>query len=455
MAGRILVVDDIATNRTLLAQLLERKFYDVVTARDGAEALEIARAAPPDIALLDVMMPGLSGYDVCRIMKADPALAGIPVVIVTTLDHADERRAGIEAGADDFLTKPVRPLALFARIRSLMRMKAMTDELRMRDETLRDIALEGVTPQLIEPPANAAVLGVTAERSGDDLRRMLEDRLDVRVSIACSPKDTLRVLRESAPEAVLIDAQGFSSFSPDFCTAVRQRSPQRTTAILTMLASDDPQMAAACLDAGVNDYVTWPVDPAELATRLRTQLRYKAYADHLRSSMRDGLMMAVTDPLTGLRNRRYLDSHLDRMIENARETRSPLGVLVFDLDRFKLVNDTYGHAAGDAVLREFARRLTENTRGHDLVARTGGEEFVCAMPDADIDDARAAGERVRSAVETPGFAIGDQTIDVTVSVGVAALRRGDRSAEKLLGRADAALYRAKNTGRNRVILEAA
>jgi two-component system cell cycle response regulator len=349
----------------------------------------------------------------------------------------------------------VRPPALFARIRSLLRMKAMRDELRMRDETLRDIAIEGVTPQLIEPPPNAAILGVTSEKAGPELKRMLEDRLDVSVAIAHSVSDTWSMIARRPPEAVLIDALGFDRFSADFCTAIRQRTEARSSAILTLLPEDDAQAAAACLDAGANDYVMFPLDPSELSARLRTQLRYKAYADHLRSSMRDGLAMAVTDPLTGLRNRRYLDSHLGRMMERARDSRAPLALLAFDLDRFKAVNDTHGHPAGDAVLKEFARRLTANTRGHDVIARIGGEEFVCAMPDADIDDARAAAERVRAAVETPGFDLGGTVIEVTVSVGVAALRPGDRAPEKLLARADAALYRAKNTGRNRVILEAA
>ena len=455
MAGRILVVDDIATNRTVLSALLARKFFDVVEARTGEEALEIARADPPDIALLDVMMPGMSGYDVCRIMKADPKLADIPVVMVTTLDDRDARRAGIESGADDFLSKPVRPDSLFARIRSLLRMKAMTDELKMRDATIRDIALEGVTPQLIEPPPNAPILGVTSPGSGADLTAMLEDRLSVKVSVVGDVPGVWRALSEQQPEAVLVDALGFKEFSPDFCAALRQRPEARTAAVLALLNPDAPDLAAAVLDAGANDYVTWPIDSSELCARLRTQLRHKAYADHLRSSMRDGLMMAVTDPLTGLRNRRYLDHHLGRMITKAREGRAPLAVLAFDIDRFKAINDTYGHPAGDAVLREFAARLDRNTRAVDLVARVGGEEFLVAMPDADIDDARVAAERVRRAVERPGFAVQGETLDVTVSVGVAALRPSDRGPDSILARADSALYRAKQTGRNRVILEAA
>jgi two-component system cell cycle response regulator len=455
MSGRILVVDDIDTNRAVLSGLLKKKFFEVVEARSGEEALEIAKKIQPDIALLDVMMPGMNGFDVCRILKADPALCDIPVIMVTTLDDAASRRAGIEAGADDFLTKPIVANALFARIRSLLRMKAMTDELRMRDETIRDIALEGVSPQLIEPPENARVIGLTDPASGDSLRAILEERLSVKVAIVHDAAATWAALSEAPPEAVLVDSLGFPEFLPDFCTALRQRQQSRSSAIIALLDANRADEAAPCLDAGANDYVMHPIDPSELSARLRTQLRHKAYADHLRSSMRDGLMLAVTDPLTGLRNRRYLDMHLGRMMEHAKQSRAPLALLAFDLDRFKTINDTYGHAAGDAVLKEFSNRLDSNTRGVDLIARIGGEEFLVAMPDAGIDDARVAAERVRRAVETPGFQADGVEVAVTVSVGVAALRRSDRTTEALIARADAALYRAKHTGRNRVILEAA
>jgi two-component system cell cycle response regulator len=455
MAGRVLVVDDVTTNRVLMAELLSRKYYDVEEARDAKEALAKARANPPDIALIDVMMPGMNGYELCREMKNDPLLADMPIVICTTLDTRDDRRAGIEAGADDFLTKPIRPVSLFARIRSLLRMKAMTDELRLRDETLRDLTAEGFCPVHIEPPPGAVVLGLTSVANAAALKAMLEDRLDVRVSVVSDPRETFRFLAERAPEAVLVDALGFSGFSSDFCSAVRQQTGGRNAALLTIVDVDDAATAAACLDAGANDYVMAPIDPSELAARLRTQLRYKAYADFLRESVRDGLKQAVTDPLTGLRNRRYLDAHLPRLIAKAREQTQPLALLAFDLDRFKLVNDTFGHAAGDAVLKEFARRLGDNIRTVDLAARLGGEEFVVAMPDASLEAARMAGERVRAAVEAPGFAHDGRPIPVTVSVGVAALRPGDDGPGPLMARADAALYLAKETGRNRVILEAA
>src|SRR5262249_20200726 len=148
------------------------------------------------------------------------------------------------------------------------------------------------------------------------------------------------------------------------------------------------------------------VDRQELLARVRTQLRRKRCADRLRDSLSASVELAVTDALTGLSNRRYLETHLKALIEQARSSGRPLSVLVTDLDHFKSVNDTYGHAAGDNVLREFALRLRRNIRGIDLVCRMGGEEFIIVMPDTAAERARFVGERVRSCVATEPFHVG-------------------------------------------------
>jgi len=167
--------------------------------------------------------------------------------------------------------------------------------------------------------------------------------------------------------------------------------------------------------------------------------------------------MAVTDGLTGLHNRRYLDSHLQTLFDRAVSRHRPLSVMITDLDRFKSINDSHGHDGGDDVLREFARRLRKNVRGIDLACRFGGEEFVVVMPDTDGQVAERGAERIRSEIEKAPFAIGrdDQTIAVTVSVGVSSLSRGVDSVAELMKRADLALYEAKNGGRNRVVAKAA
>lgn len=454
MSGRILIVDDLATNRMLLRLHLARAFYDVVEATDAESALRIAREAPPDLTLIDVILPGVNGYELCRRFKDDPRTTHIPVVMITALGAQTDRVAALEAGADDFLSKPINTTALFARIRALLRMKAMTDELRLREETMRELSI--TPPEAADDMVeNARVYGLTAAEDGEALRGLVPPGMDF--TLVTDAHEALRAATARPPEAMLIDSRGLPDDSPDFITALRARPEIRGAALLSIVEDDAEFVkAAAALDAGANDYLMRPLDASELGARLRTQLRRKAYQDRLRATVNDGLKLAVTDALTGLRNRRYLDAHLARMMHAARHGEEPLCVLMFDLDRFKAVNDTRGHNAGDMVLQQFAKRLLHNTRSVDLVARSGGEEFVVVMPDADLRDARTAAERVRQAVEKPSFDVGrGEALRMTVSVGVAAMLRAGDDPTALLERADAALYQSKELGRNRVTLSAA
>jgi two-component system, cell cycle response regulator len=187
-----------------------------------------------------------------------------------------------------------------------------------------------------------------------------------------------------------------------------------------------------------------------------TQVRRKRYADRLRTNVQQSMELALTDALTGLYNRRYMETHLETLVEKAFQSQRPLGLIMIDIDHFKPINDTYGHDAGDEVLREFASRVQASVRGIDLACRYGGEEFVVVMPDADLSIARAVGERLRRNIASEPFLVskGKKKLDVTISVGIA-MRHDGETADAVLKRADEALYRAKRDGRNRVVSEAA
>ncbi len=459
MSARVLVVDDLEPNVKLLEAKLRAEYFDVIAAFSGKQAVELSKSLQPDIILLDVMMPGMDGFEACRIIKADPATSHIPIVMVTALDQQADRVAGLNAGADDFLTKPVEDVALFARVRSLTRLKMMTDELRMRYATGRSM---GVVDQ------SAMVMGLHDVSQSrifiiDDQAEQVE-RLTALLSTEYS------VAAESEPEVAMARAKtgDFDLFIVNMsietadplrlCSTVRSFEETRLTPILGVVRQGDTRKLVRALDIGMNDYLNRPVDKNELAARVVTQLRRKRYIDALRSSFEASLEMAVTDSLTGLYNRRYLASHLSAMFDRAFWTGRPLSIMILDLDHFKLVNDTHGHDAGDKVIQAFAERIRNSVRGIDLACRYGGEEFLIAMPDTDRHFAGVVAERLRQEVAATAVVIngGRDQLSVTVSIGIASTEDGakDDTAQKLIKRADDALYSAKSGGRNRVMHKA-
>ena len=227
--------------------------------------------------------------------------------------------------------------------------------------------------------------------------------------------------------------------------------------ILAICDGDDNARMMRGLEIGVNDYLMRPIDKNELLARVRTQIRKKRYTERLRDNVQQSIEMAITDALTGLYNRRYMESHLGALVEQAAARGKPLTALVLDIDYFKSINDTYGHDAGDDVLREFATRIKKSIRGIDLACRLGGEEFVIVMPETDMAVATIVAERLRRRIASEPFAIqqGTKRIEVTISIGIATLDTADDNAATILKRADQALYRAKRDGRNRVVADAA
>jgi two-component system cell cycle response regulator len=455
MTARVLVVDDILANVRLLEAKLAAEYFDVVTAMNGVDALEAVSRAKPDIVLLDVMMPGLDGIEVCRRIKSNPATQHIPVIMVTALDQPEDRVRGLEAGADDFLTKPVNDVALFCRVKSLVRLKMLTDELRSRTggDTLRLLP-----PNLAGAErAPGTILVVDDHASlGERIRSLLAGLHEVR--LAAGPREALEAFAagEGAIELIIVnlDMEGLDALR--VCSQLKSVEQTRQTPILIIVDPEDRARLLRALDLGVNDYLMRPIDRQELLARVSTQIRRYRYTERLRTSVRASMEMAITDALTGLYNRRYLESHLAQVIAHAVNRGRLLSVLTLDVDFFKSVNDTYGHQAGDRVLQEMAGRLRAAIRNSDLACRTGGEEFVVVLSGTDLHTAERVGERVRKMVAAkPFLAAPGCHLSITVSLGVASLLGVDDAPEDLLKRADEALYRAKREGRNRVSLSAA
>lgn len=454
MTARILVVDDAEANVRLLEAKLSAEYYDVLTAPDGPSALVMAAEQAPDIILLDVMMPGMDGLEVCRRLKADAATRHIPVVLVTALDGRRDRLSGLEAGADDFLTKPIDDLALFARVRSLVRLKLVIDELRHREASGRRMGvIEGAAARM----SGGGGLILIAD-DNDEQIRVIEQELsqDHRIVVERNVGQALPAARGRA-DLLVINAASRSHDALRLAAQIRSDEATRHLPIIAIVEASDRARMVKALELGVNDVLTRPVDPEELAARVRTLIRQKRYYDFLRNNLDQSLELAVTDPLTGLHNRRYMSGQLTALVRRATHGGEPVSALLVDIDHFKRINDSFGHAVGDEVLREFAIRLATNVRAIDLACRYGGEEFVVIMPDTALGEAEAIAERLRRHVAGSPFHVAgvDDPLSVTISVGVAATLDAADTAQDLLKRADDAVYDAKAKGRNLVIARAA
>ncbi|RZK96795.1 MAG: PleD family two-component system response regulator [Methylobacterium sp.] len=457
MSARVLIVDDLFPNVKLLETKLALEYFDTVAAMNGPDAIAICEKGLCDLVLLDVMMPGMDGFEVCRILKNNPLTAHLPVVMVTALDQPSDRLKGLDAGADDFLTKPIDDTALFSRVRSLVRLKAVTDELRSRALASREFGMgDPLALATAETGLNASLLLIEDRRGSAERMAAALGQFHA-VTLETDPQAAIHVAAEGGFDLVLVslDLEGFDGLR--LCSQLRSLERTRQIPLIMVAEAHDRARIVRGLDFGVHDYLLRPVDRNELVARVRTQIRRKRFSEVLRGAVQASMEMAVTDGLTGLHNRRYLDNHLAGLFSDPRLRERPVAGLILDIDHFKAINDTHGHEAGDEVLRTFADRVRLHTRTIDIVARYGGEEVVIILPDAGLAEAHAIAERIRERIEGMPFSIHRDTrsVPVTVSIGVATRQPEDVGPGEMLKRADLALYRAKALGRNRVEAQAA
>lgn len=446
MTGAILVVDDIATNRVVLKAKLAQAFHQTVLAADGASCLAQTRRVLPQLILLDYGLPDMTGVEVLHHLRADPRTRRIPVIVISASPLVEDRLAVLAAGAEDFLQKPVDDLLLMARIRNIQR---LSEETREEAGRIAHLAEEATA---FPAPGRIALVMSQAERALALRRALSPESHDLIFPLAREA-----ALAEGSPagqasaEVFVVDVEGGGPVGGlGLLSDLRSRGETRHAGIcLWSQGGLRPDQAAVAFDMGADDILSATMPPAEIAARLRGVLARRREASRLRAGLRDRARLADIDPLTGLWNRRYAEPRLGLMADEARHQGAALAVMLLDLDRFKEVNDGWGHAAGDAVLQEVARRLTR-AAPDALIARWGGEEFLIAVSGLAAAGARQLAERLCHAVNSELVPLAGLTpVPVTVSVGLA-VGDGREAPGAMIARADAALMRSKSGGRNQV-----
>lgn len=454
MIGKILIVDDVSTNRIVFKVKLSAAGYQVLMAADGESGLRVAVAERPDIILLDLYLPDRSGIDVLKALKKHPQTARIPVIAVSFEADADLRLEALRCGAEDFMARPIDDQTLFARLRGILRAREAPAGIETSEQNFQVLGLAEPAQPFAMPGQIALVMprGEQALRLKRELALVGHDRF-----VLMGAEDLHAPPVGSGPDVYMIhaDVKGPSS-GLRVMSDLLSRSSTRYAAFCIFTPHEPQVLAATAFDMGANDVVDAAMPAAELALRLHSLVARKREGDRVRASVQSGLRMAVFDPLTGLHNRRYGTAQLNAIAERGRATNSEFAVMVVDIDRFKSVNDRWGHAAGDAVLVEVARRLAENLRASDLLARIGGEEFLIALPATHLAEAQTVAERLCQAIDDTPVGLPDGLqVPVTISIGMTtgggAPSDPDQVAE-LVAQADRALMHSKTHGRNQVTI---
>lgn len=458
----VLIVDDDHDALDLLTMVMERAHFKVLRARDGKSALALAKEHYPviDAVLLDIMMPGeLDGYDVCERLKADSTTSKLPVIVLSAKSTAKDMARSYAVGAVQHINKPYDIHHLLEAVKSMIRLRLLE-----RNATL-----------------------------GKEKYRAIIDNSPLRM-VLLAPDFTLletnRAFRDEYPEVQIGD---------NHITAVYDELPEEMANYPAVLAFSNGEVSSGTLKglrhgksvtrkvfaAPIKDKqgkVIAVVEMAEDITRqketeehLQQQVQrhsralrqQELLAEHLMKTQRELRQknteleetrkkleaLTVTDTLTELNNRRYFDQAYQNEWQRAARYRHSLSVVMMDLDYFKNLNDTYGHQAGDAVLKAVAESIREQLRETDIKARYGGEEFVAILPETSAEIAEKICERLRVAVSEINISHGDCNLKVTISIGLASSLGDTVAAEILLKRADNALYAAKAAGRNCVIID--
>jgi two-component system, cell cycle response regulator len=452
---RILIVDDDLLNIKLLKAKLPPDKFEPLSAQNGEQALRMALNEIPDLILLDIMMPGMDGFEVSRKLRANPLTQEIPIIVVTALEGLDDKVRGLEAGADEFLNKPVNTIELLARINSLLRLKKYRERLSVRSKSEKLLFRSQDSKEKSEETEVTGKI-LLVEDNDKDIQMFLRYFDGSPYSVACeqSGEAALARLEREPFDLLLLDVllPGIDGF--EVCRRLKNMKQTRDLQIILVTCLPHPENKIKGIELGADDYLIKPVNSRELKARAKVLMNKKQCMDLLQQNYETAINSSITDGLTGLYNQAYFKKYLDQELKRSFRQHYPVSLILLDIDDFKKVNDSLGHPEGDRVLKSLGSIIKNSIREIDFSARYGGDEFVMVLPYADKEETLQIAERLRTAVQERTLPKVAETIKgyLTVSIGVAVDSGQGTSAEGLIRNADQALYQAKGGGKNQIQL---
>ena len=448
---KILIVDDEPLNVKLLAAMIPPHEYETVRAYSGEQALKIVTDRPPDLILLDIMMPGLNGYELTRMLKSDPERRDIPIVLVTAFSGTENDIKGLEAGADEILNKSVKETELLAKVKSLLHLKQYKEQITTRTCSINSFTAPQKGEQLARDEAHLPSILIVEDNELDAkiIQKFLEGE-PYQIKLAKNGEEAISRAQHERIDVILLDLLLPLKNGFEVGKALKEMESTQNIQIIATSGLRDLDSRLKVIDLGIDDYLVKPVNMHVLKSRVNSLVKKKVYLDNLCDRYEMAVNSAITDRLTGLYSRGYFDHFLDLEIKRSLRQKTSLALLMIDIDDFKQINDTHGHLTGDRILRQFGELLKIKIREIDMAARYGGEEFAVVMSNTDLSEAAQVAERLRISIQAHSF--DSITSSVTASIGVALHPLDANSLDELISNSDRSLYKAKRDGKNRVCL---
>ncbi len=454
LKSRILIVDDDPANVKLLKAKLSLNAFMTIEAFSGKECLNKAQKEHPDLILLDIMMPGIDGFEITRILKRDKTTRDIPIIHVTALDRSINRIRSLEAGADEFLNKPINTEELLTRIRSLLRLKKYCEQLKTRKESKRRfLSPEKQNFAFQNMDLKAAILVVDTNEKDVAFYEKNVCAYCSSLFITGSGKEALNIVESKPIDIVILDISLLDMDGYEVCRRLKKTDRTRNIQVMTITSKTDIKSKIRAIELGTDDYLIKPVGSLELKARIKSFIRKKVYLDILVAKYESAFHSAITDQLTNLYNHAFFKHYLELELTRALRQKHPLTLLIIDIDDFKQINDYYGHQEGDRILRKMGHIFRSSVREIDVCARYGGDEFAVVLPYADRVIGGMIAERLwkKIALIKNKQEKRAENEYIKVSIGISVCPQDALDVQGLIQKADMAMYQSKKNGKNRII----